>query len=79
MDTTVYPSIAAIAEKFKNELHSVQPQAPENPIPEPSDGKGPPPPPPADVIVENTELEPLSIAETQFDPAPPPPTVIGYV
>jgi hypothetical protein len=38
----------------------------------------PPPPPPADVIVENTELDPVVPSLEGFDPpAPPPPTVIG--
>jgi hypothetical protein len=48
MDTTVYPDIPAIAEKFKNELYSVQPQAPANPIPDPSKAQKPPTPPPAE-------------------------------
>jgi hypothetical protein len=42
----------------------------------------PPPPPPADVIVENTEFDPdaPTLGEPpDGDPAPPAPTVIGYV
>jgi hypothetical protein len=37
-----------------------------------------PPPPPADVIVENTELEPLTPLAAVVEPAPPAPTVTVY-